>query len=95
MSKMGIRSITKKKYRPYPSKEKVIQLENLLKRDFTTETINKKWAADITYIHTLNDGWCYLAPVLALTPETFTVRRPEKVFESLTKVTSTTLSDRT
>ncbi|PEO44096.1 hypothetical protein CN563_20340 [Bacillus sp. AFS026049] len=36
MSKARIRSITKKKYRPYPSKEKVIQLDNLLKRDFTT-----------------------------------------------------------
>ncbi|MDF9761066.1 transposase InsO family protein [Peribacillus simplex] len=51
MSKASIRSITKKKYRPYPSKEKVIQLDNLLKRDFTTQTINEKWVADITYIH--------------------------------------------
>ena len=66
MSKKGIRSIIKKKYRPYPSKEKVIQLENILKRDFTTETIKEKWAADITYIHTLNDGWCYLTSVLEL-----------------------------
>ncbi|WP_434218677.1 IS3 family transposase [Peribacillus simplex] len=66
MSKASIRSITKKKYRPYPSKEKVIQLDNLLKRDFTTQTINEKWVADITYIHTLKDGWCYLASVLDL-----------------------------
>ncbi|MEI2464648.1 IS3 family transposase [Niallia taxi] len=34
MRKAGIRSITRKKYRPFPSKEKVVQLGNLLKRDF-------------------------------------------------------------
>ncbi len=66
MKKADIRSITKKKYRPYPSKEKVIQLGNLLKRDFSTQTINEKWVTDITYIHTLKDGWCYLASVLDL-----------------------------
>jgi transposase InsO family protein len=66
ISKARIRSITKKKYRPYPSKEKVIQLDNFLKRDFTTQTINEKWVADITYIHTLKNGWCYLASVLDL-----------------------------
>lgn len=60
MKKAGIRSIKKKKYRPYPSKEKVIQLDNLLKRDFSTQTINEKWVADITYIPTVREGWCYL-----------------------------------
>lgn len=34
ISKARIRFITKKKYRPYPSKEKVIQMDNLLKREF-------------------------------------------------------------
>lgn len=53
LNKARIRSITKKKYRTYPSNEKVIQFDNLLKRDFTTQTINKKWVIDITYIHTL------------------------------------------
>jgi putative transposase len=66
MKQANIRSITKKKYRPYPSKQKVVQLDNLLKRDFSTTTINEKWVADITYIHTLRDGWCYLASVLDL-----------------------------
>jgi putative transposase len=66
MRKAGIRSITKKKYRPYPSKEKVVQLDNLLMRNFSTHTINEKWAADITYIPTIRDGWCYLASVLDL-----------------------------
>lgn len=40
--------------------------ENVLKRDFTTSTINEKWVTDVTYIHTIKDGWCYLASVLDL-----------------------------
>lgn len=66
MKKAGIRSITKKKYRPYPSKEKVVQLNNRLKRDFSIQTINEKWVADITYIPTVRDGWYYMASVLDL-----------------------------
>lgn len=37
-----------------------------MKRDFTTTSINEKWVGDITYIHTINDGLCYLASVLDL-----------------------------
>ncbi|OEF96893.1 integrase, partial [Vulcanibacillus modesticaldus] len=66
MKKAGIRSITKKKYRPYQSKEKIVEHENLLDRDFSTTNINQKWVADITYINTLKDGWCYLASVMDL-----------------------------
>ncbi len=35
-------------------------------QDFSTTTLNEKWVADITYINTLRDGWCYLASVLDL-----------------------------
>jgi len=66
MKKSDIRSIVKKRYKPYPSKEKVVQRDNLLNQDFTTHTLNEKWVADITYIHTLKDGWCYLASVMDL-----------------------------
>jgi putative transposase len=66
MKKSGIRSITKKKYRPQTSSQKVVERPNLLEQDFTTTSINEKWVADITYIHTLRDGWCYLASVLDL-----------------------------
>jgi putative transposase len=66
MRKAGVRSVTKKKYRPCPSKEKIVQLDNVLKPNFTTCTINEKWVADITYIPTVKDGWCYLASVLDL-----------------------------
>jgi putative transposase len=63
MKSENIRSITTNKYRPIPSKEKVTERENLLKRDFTTTTVNEKWVGDITYLNTLRDDWCYLASV--------------------------------
>src|SRR5690625_6233318 len=69
MKKADIRSIVVKKFRPTPSKETIVERENLLERDFTTETINEKWVGHITYIHTLRDGWCYLASVLDLHTE--------------------------
>ena len=31
--------------------------ENVLQQDFSTSKLNQKWVADITYIHTLRDGW--------------------------------------
>lgn len=38
-------------------------LPNRLQRDFSTGTINRAWAADMTYIRTA-EGWLYLAVVL-------------------------------
>ncbi len=61
MQQADVKSITVKKYRPTPSKEKVVERENILKRDFSTKTMNEKWVGDITYINTLRHGWCYLA----------------------------------
>ncbi|MDC3422016.1 IS3 family transposase [Aquibacillus koreensis] len=66
MKKAGIRSIIVKKFRPTPSKETVIERDNILKQDFNTTNINQKWVGDITYINTLRDGWCYLASVMNL-----------------------------
>lgn len=66
MKKAEIRSIIVTKFRPQSSKGTVVERTNLLEQDFTTTTINQKWVADITYIHTLRDGWCYLASVLDL-----------------------------
>ena len=66
MKKANLRSITTRKFRPQPSKEVILDRENILNQDFTTTTLNEKWVADITYIHTLKDGWCYLASVLDL-----------------------------
>lgn len=66
MSSMGLRSIVIKKYRPYSSKTRVDERENLINQDFTTSTVNQKWCTDITYIHTVKDGWTYLASVMDL-----------------------------
>lgn len=66
MKKAEIRSTIVKKYRPSSSTRQVEERENLLEQNFDTTTINEKWVADITYIHTLRDGWCYLASILDL-----------------------------
>jgi putative transposase len=67
MKESGIQSNIQKKYNPYStSKNKVVERENVLEQDFTTTTINEKWVADITYIHVLREGWCYLASVMDL-----------------------------
>ncbi len=66
MRRAGIHSITKKKYSPQVSSHSVEDRENLLEQDFSTTGLNQKWVADITYINTLKDGWCYLATVMDL-----------------------------
>ena len=66
MTELGLCAVTVKKYKPHSNKKVIEGLENVLKRDFSTKTINEKWVGDITYIHTLKDGWTYLAPVLDL-----------------------------
>lgn len=63
---MGLRSIVVKKYRPQSSKCRVEERDNLLNRDFKTTKINQKWVTDITYIHTIKDGWTYLSTVMDL-----------------------------
>lgn len=66
MKRAGIQSNITKKYRPTPTQKPVEERENILEQDFTTSNINEKWVADITYIHTIRHGWCYLASVLDL-----------------------------
>lgn len=64
MKELDIQSIVVKKYRYCSSKNNNDAKENLLNRDFSTSTINQKWCTDITYIHTIKDGWTYLASVM-------------------------------
>jgi transposase InsO family protein len=66
MKSVGLRSVVIKKFRPQKSSSVYAGGENLLKQDFTATNINQKWVSDITYIHTLKDGWCYLASVMDL-----------------------------
>ena len=60
---LKIKSRVIKKYKPYGSKNKVIEdnKENLLKQDFKANKPGEKIVADITYIYIQNHGWTYLA----------------------------------
>ena len=53
MKELGLCAITVKKYKPHSSKKISEVSENVLKRDFSTTSINEKWVGDITYIHFL------------------------------------------
>ncbi len=64
MKSQDIRSITVKKFRYHSDKLECHNLKNILNRDFSTTSINQKRCTDITYIHTLKDGWTYLASVM-------------------------------
>ena len=64
MALLGIRSVVIKKYRHFSDNKPVAGKENILKQDFKATGINQKWCTDITYIHTQNDGWTYLASVM-------------------------------
>lgn len=66
MRELNLYAITVKKYKLTSNKRVVDGLENVLKQDFSTTSINQKLVRDITYVHTLKDGWCYLASVLDL-----------------------------
>lgn len=67
MAAQGLRSIVVKKYNHHANQGAVPDdKENILKRDFTAESINQKWCTDITYIHVQKEGWTYLASVMDL-----------------------------
>jgi len=66
MSELGLKSVVIRKFKHYSTKGKVESRDNLLNQDFSTKSINEKWVSDITYIHTIKDGWCYLASVMDL-----------------------------
>lgn len=67
MQKQELQSVVVKKYNHHANQGAVPDdKENILKRDFCTETINQKWCTDITYIHVLKEGWTYLASVMDL-----------------------------
>ena len=66
MKELELRSIMVKKFKHHTTKVKIVEKDNVLNRDFSTITINEKWVGNITYIHTVKDGWCYLASVMDL-----------------------------
>ena len=66
MSKNGIRSKIRKKYKATTDSNHNLPVAgNILNRDFSTDARGKKWVSDITYIGT-DEGWLYLAGILDL-----------------------------
>ncbi len=66
MKKLGLFATVIKRFKPHKASSSDEDLPNHLKRDFSASKPNLKWVADITYIHTLKDGRCYLASLLDL-----------------------------
>lgn len=66
MRDIGLYSRVKRKFvLTTDSEHSMAVADNLLERDFTAASANRKWAADITYIPTCR-GWLYLACVMDL-----------------------------
>ena len=59
MTELGLCAITVKKYKPHSSKKVAEGLENVLKRDFTTTSINEKWVRGY-YIYSYYKRWLVL-----------------------------------
>lgn len=68
MKILGIRSVIVRKYNPGPAKSKVDDTNkpNLLNQEFKAKKLREKLVSDITYIHTKELGWTYLAIVMDL-----------------------------
>jgi putative transposase len=67
MKQMGLRSKTRKTYRPRTTDSKHAHriARNVLDREFERTSPNEAWVVDITYVPT-DEGWLYLAVVLDL-----------------------------
>ncbi len=66
MKMLNLRPVTIKKYRPASSKACKDAKPNIINQNFIASKPNKKWLSDITYIHTVKNGWTYLALILDL-----------------------------
>ena len=64
MKQLNIKSIVIKKFRNYSQKIQKGNYKNLVNQVFTATRPNKIWLSDITYIHTIRNGWTYLASIL-------------------------------
>jgi transposase InsO family protein len=63
MRKARLRGIAARRRRPRLPRVDRTALPNVLRREFSVGTINRAWAADMTYVHTA-EGWLFLAVVL-------------------------------
>ena len=64
MQQAGLKGCPKRRFR-VTTKSGLSRAANLLEQDFSAETMNERWASDITYIWTAQ-GWLYLAVVMDL-----------------------------
>ncbi len=60
----GLKGCPKRRFR-VTTKRGLARASNLLEQDFSAETVNERWASDITFIYT-GQGWLYLAVVMDL-----------------------------
>ncbi|APC07632.1 IS3 family transposase [Neomoorella thermoacetica] len=66
MREAGVQAIQKRKFKvTTDSRHNLPVAENILNREFTASSPNKRWVTDITYIPT-EEGWLYLAAVMDL-----------------------------
>jgi transposase InsO family protein len=66
MREAGIQAIQKRSFKvTTDSRHELPVAENILNREFTAKSPNKRWVTDITYIPT-EEGWLYLAAVMDL-----------------------------
>ncbi|OIQ10951.1 IS2 transposase TnpB [Moorella thermoacetica] len=66
MREAGLQAIQKRKFKvTTDSRHNLPVAENILNREFTANSPNKRWVTDITYINT-DEGWLYLAAVMDL-----------------------------
>lgn len=66
MRTAGIRSKIRRKYRvTTDSRHNLPVAPNLLERDFTTQSPDRAWVSDITYLNT-RSGWLYLTVIIDL-----------------------------
>ncbi|WPC22635.1 IS3 family transposase [Pediococcus inopinatus] len=64
MRRMELKLITRKKWHYQQANDlDNFDYPNILSQDFSKTAPNQKWWADITYIHTKADGWCYLSSI--------------------------------
>lgn len=63
MRKAHLRGIAARRRKPHMPSVDRSALPNLLKRNFSTGLLNQAWAADMTYVRTM-EGWLFLSVVI-------------------------------
>ena len=64
MRRLGLKSVTTKRFNPGNKSKAPDGKVNLMNREFQTSMTNEKWVMDIIYIHTTYNRWTYLASVM-------------------------------